>query len=155
MQGLKASNEYFLHDISISKVLVFLNFVYNPMGASSTSTSPTGSPLPQFIFWCITSLFCIVQISIFCYKKEQKKKFSLIWYQTYLDMWSIFGVKLNYIVIFENWCNSSTLLMELFMICGQDRIITGSEFLQLSGVQALKGELHPKPTLCMCLYVIS
>ena len=33
-------------------------------------------------------------------------------------MWSIFGVKLNYIVIFEKSCNSSTLLMELFMICG-------------------------------------
>ena len=42
-----------------------------------------------------------------------------MWYQTYLNMWSIFGVKLNYIVIFEKSCNSSTLLMELFMICGQ------------------------------------
>ena len=32
-------------------------------------------------------------------------------------MWSIFGVKLNYIVIFEKSRTSSTLLMELFMIC--------------------------------------
>ena len=32
-------------------------------------------------------------------------------------MWSIFGEKLNYIVIFEKSCNSSTLLMELFVIC--------------------------------------
>ena len=29
-----------------------------------------------------------------------------------------FGVKLDYIVILEKFCNSSTLLMELFMICG-------------------------------------
>ena len=29
-----------------------------------------------------------------------------------------FGVKLNYIVILEKLCNNSTLLMELFMICG-------------------------------------
>ena len=28
---------------SISKVLFFLNFVYNPMGASSTGASSTGS----------------------------------------------------------------------------------------------------------------
>ena len=35
-------------------------------------------------------------------------------------MWSIFGVKLNYVVIFEKSCNSSTLLMELLMICGQN-----------------------------------
>ena len=34
-------------------------------------------------------------------------------------MWSNFGVKLNYIVILEKLCNNSTLLMELFMICGQ------------------------------------
>ena len=33
-------------------------------------------------------------------------------------MWSIFGVKLNYIVILEKLWNNSTLLMELFMICG-------------------------------------
>ena len=32
-------------------------------------------------------------------------------------MWSIFGVKLNHIVIFEKSCNSSTLLIELFTIC--------------------------------------
>ena len=36
-------------------------------------------------------------------------------------MWSIFGVKLNYIVIFEKSGNSSTLLMELFMICDHIR----------------------------------
>ena len=48
------------------------------------------------------------------------QKVSLISYQTYIDMWSIFGVKLNYIVIFEKSCNSSTLLMELFMICGHN-----------------------------------
>ena len=35
-------------------------------------------------------------------------------------MQSIFGVKLNYIVILEKLCNSSTLLMELFMIYGQN-----------------------------------
>ena len=34
-------------------------------------------------------------------------------------MWTIFGVKLNYIMILEKLCNSSTLLIELFMICGQ------------------------------------
>ena len=33
-------------------------------------------------------------------------------------MWSIFGVKINYIVIFEESCNSSTLLMKLFKIRG-------------------------------------
>ena len=33
----------------------------------------------------------------------------------------MFGVKLNYIVIFEKSCNSSTLLMELFIICGHIR----------------------------------
>ena len=34
-------------------------------------------------------------------------------------MWSIFVVKLNYIVIFEKLCNSYILLKELFMICDQ------------------------------------
>ena len=33
-------------------------------------------------------------------------------------MWSICGVKINYIVILEKLCNNSTLLLELFMICG-------------------------------------
>ena len=102
----KLSKEYFLHDT---------NFVYNPMGASSTGASSTGSILVQFTFWCITSLFVSCRFQSFVIKKS--KKLSLIWYQTYLDMWSIFGVKLNYIVIFEKSCNSSTLLMELFKIC--------------------------------------
>ena len=33
-------------------------------------------------------------------------------------MWSIFGVKLNYIVSLGEFCNNSTLFMELFMISG-------------------------------------
>ena len=32
---------------------------------------------------------------------KKNEKLPLIWNQTCLDMWSIFGVKLNYIVIFE------------------------------------------------------
>ena len=36
----KFSNEYFCMT-SISNVLVFLNFVYNPMGTSSTGSTPT------------------------------------------------------------------------------------------------------------------
>ena len=32
-----------------------------------------------------------------------------------------FGVKLNYIMILEKFCDNSTLLMVLFMICGQSQ----------------------------------
>ena len=36
----KLSNMQFLHDIQF-KILVFLNFVYNPMGALPTGSTPT------------------------------------------------------------------------------------------------------------------
>ena len=83
------------------------------MGASSTGASSTGSTA--------TTIYILMHNFIILYRagfnllllKRAKK-----WYQTYLVMWSIFGVKLNDIVIFEKSCNSSTLLMELFMICG-------------------------------------
>ena len=41
-------------------------------------------------------------------------------------MQSNFGVKLNYFVILEKLCNNSTLMMELFMICGQHGLVTKS-----------------------------
>ena len=97
---------------SFSKVLVFINFVYNPMGASTTGSTPTTIYILMHNF--IVSYCAGFDLSLL----KRAKKLSLIWYQTYLDMWSIFGVKLNYIAIFEKSCNSSTLLMELFMICG-------------------------------------
>ena len=90
-------------------------FVCNSMGSSPAGASPTGSTS--------TTIYILMHNFIISYRAgfilsllKKSKKLSLIWYQTYLDMWSIFGVKLNYIVIFEKSCNSSTLLMELFMI---------------------------------------
>ena len=99
---------------SISKVLVFLNFVYNPLGGSPTGgASPTGST-PTTIYILMHNFIISIRagFNLSLIKRAQK-------YQTYLDMWSIFDVTLNYTVIFEKSCNSSTLLMELFMICGQ------------------------------------
>ena len=125
---------------SISKSSVFLNFMYKPMGASSTGSTLTTvyilsipeSKYTTFIqvdinkytvLYCYSKLFkkCIsllfrnVLVSAFRYQKERKITLNMMpnmpWYVKY------FGGKLNYIVIFEN--NSSTLLMELFMICGQ------------------------------------
>ena len=57
---------------SISKVLVFLNFVYNPMGVSSTGALSTRST-PNTIFYILTHNFIIlnVQVSIFRYKKKR------------------------------------------------------------------------------------
>ena len=96
----------------ISKVLVFLNFVYNLMGASSTGSVPTT------IYILMHNFIILYRAGFNLSLLKRAKKLSLIWYQTNLDMWSIFGVKLNHIVIFEKSCNNSTLLMELFMICG-------------------------------------
>ena len=81
------------------------------MGSSPTGASPTGST-PTTIYILMHN-FIISYRAGFNLSLEQKVIFNwLIWYQTYLDMWSIFGVKLDYIVIFEKSCNSSTLLIE-------------------------------------------
>ena len=110
-------------DTAISS-LVFLNFVYNHMGISSTGTSSTGSTP--------TTIYILMHNSIMSYRAgfnlsllNKCKKMSLIWCHTYLAMWSIFGVKLNYIVLFEESCNTSTLLMEVSMICGYEPIRVG------------------------------
>ena len=67
-------------------------------------------------------------------------------------MWSIFDVKLNYIVIFEKSCNSSTLLMELIMICGQLQL----EQLKIPGTQiycvVIKSLIYPFLSTFCCHY---
>ena len=95
---------------------IFNYFVCNSMGSLPTGASPTGSST--------TTIYILMHNFIISYRADfnlsllkRAKKLSLIWYKTCFDMWSIFGVKLNYIVIFGKSCNSSTLLMELFMIC--------------------------------------
>ena len=92
---------------------LFDYFVCNSLGSSPTGATPTTT----YILMQELHYFASCMFQTFVIKKS--KKVSLIWYQTYIDMWSIFGVKLNYITIFEKSCNSSTLLMELFMICDQ------------------------------------
>ena len=80
---------------SISKVLVFLNFVYNPMGASSTGASSTGSTP--------TTIYILMHNFIISYRAGFNllllKRAKIIFYMI-LVMWSSFGVKLNYIGIF-------------------------------------------------------
>ena len=102
---------WFLHDIHFKKSSFFSNLC-----TFLWALHPPVPPLPYVTFWRITLLFLNMQVSIFWYLKEQKITLNIIpnmpWYVKY------FGVKRNYIVIFEKLCNSSTLLMELFMICG-------------------------------------
>ena len=106
----KLSNEYFLHDINF-KSSSFPQFCVQSYGRFLHRLHPTTIYILMHNF--IISYRAGFNLSLL----KRAKKLSLIWYQKYLDMWSIFGVKLNYIVIYEKLCNSSTLLMELFMIC--------------------------------------
>ena len=108
----KLSNELSIFCITfISKVLVFLNFVYNPMGASPTGASPTGSTP--------TTIYILIHNFIISYRAGfnlslLKRAINYLWYDTkYTLICEIFLVW-----NFEKSCNSSTLLMELFKICG-------------------------------------
>ena len=90
----------------------------NSMGSSPTGASPTGSTP--------TTIYILMHNFIISYRagfnlslsllKRKKNIFHMIpnfsWYVKY------FWCETYYIVIFEKSCNSSTLLMELFTICG-------------------------------------
>ena len=119
----------------LSKIILYLKvqlliFICVQFGCSSMYTFwvVTHQINTFFDYFVCTTIYILMHNFIISYRAgfnlsllKWAKKLSLIWYQTYLDMWSIFGVKLDYIVIFEKSCNSSTLLMELFMICGPPR----------------------------------
>ena len=117
----KLSNEYFCMT-SISNVLVFLSFVYNPMSTSPTSASSTGSTT--------TTIYILMHNFNISYRAgfnpSLLKRAKIIFIMIPNIPWYLnnFRVKRNYIVIFEESCNSSTLLMVLFMICGQLRYDT-------------------------------
>ena len=66
-------------------------------------------------------------------------------------MRSIFGVKLNYIVIFEKSCNSSTLFMELFTICDlvADYILAKVHYVFVEAVMSGRCLLHPHLNKCV------
>ena len=88
-------------------------FVCKSMGSSATGSTPTTTYLLMHNFLYFVS--CRFQSFVF----KKRKNSSLILYQTYLDMWSILEWNLIILWFFEKSCNSSTLLMELFVICGQ------------------------------------
>ena len=96
---------------SIPKVLVF-----SILCTILWAPHPPAPPLPHFTFCCITLLFRNAHVSIFRYWKKWKITFNMIpnipWYVKY------FWCENYNIVILEKLCNSSTLLMELFVICG-------------------------------------
>ena len=117
----KLSNEYFLHDINF-KSSSFPQFCVQSYGRFPHRRF-VHRLHPYHNLHLDAQLHYFVSCRFQSFVIKKRTKLSLIWYQTYLDMWSIFGVKLNYIVIFEKSCNSSTLLMELFMICDQLLVI--------------------------------
>ena len=90
-------------------------FVCNSMGSSPTGASPTGST-PTTIYILMHNFIISYRAGFNLSLLKRAKNYLKYDTQTYLDMWSIFGVKLNYIVIFEKSCNSSTLLMELTFV---------------------------------------
>ena len=82
------------------------------------------------IFWAILDLFIDPKYLF------QNKSFSQTYYfkseKSFVILTSLLGLKINpgnlesnYTVFFEKSCNSSTLLMELFMICGQNHAWSG------------------------------
>ena len=64
-------NTYFAIFIRVLKALVFLNFVYNPMRAASTGSTPTTLHILMY------NLFRNIQVSLFRYKKELNVTFNM------------------------------------------------------------------------------
>ena len=107
----KLSNEYFLHDIHF-KSSSFPQFCVQSYGRLTHRLHPTTIYILMHNF--IISYRAGFNLSL---SKRTKIIFNMIpnipWYVKY------FWCELNYILIFEKSCNSSTLVTELFMICGQ------------------------------------
>ena len=97
--------------VSIWKVLVFLNFVYNPIGAACTGSTPN-------TLYNLMHNFFVSQHAVFLFRHQ--KVWNITFNMTPNMPWYVkyFGVKRNYFMILRKLCNSSTSLMEIFMICG-------------------------------------
>ena len=84
----KLSNEYFLHDIHF-KSSIFPQFCVQSYRRLTHRLHPTT------IYSLMHNFYYFVSYRFQSFVIKKSKKISLIWYQTYLDMWSIFGVKLK------------------------------------------------------------